>query len=229
LALGGLARQGNRRDDERQDNFICKYLRRQAIIAAMARRARPSGDADPDVMDVDSFLGVKPDARDGEPVCQVDGTCSGATTSPIDLAGLDEAERLRVLAALTARFSSSYQRWMRSRAGEVLTYPRARVLEVLASEGPAIMRDIAGRLSMTARNMTAIVDALEDAGMVQRVAHPHDRRATLITLTKDGRREAHQVRAQAASRVGVAFNTLSLEDQQQYAELLTRLAATFCE
>jgi DNA-binding MarR family transcriptional regulator len=199
------------------------------MIAAMARRARPSGDADPNATDVDSFLGVEPDFRDGEPACQVEETCSGATTTPIDLAGLDEVERLRVLAALTARFSTSYQRWMRSRAGEVLTYPRARVLEALASEGPAIMRDVADRLSMTARNMTAIVDALEDAGMVQRVAHPHDRRATLITLTKDGRREAHQVRAQAASRVGVAFNTLSIEEQQHYAELLSRLASTFCE
>ena len=180
-------------------------------------------------MDAERFLSVEPDCLGGEPVCQADEICSGATNTLIDLAGLDEVERLRVLAALTARFSSSYQRWTRSRAGEVLTYPRARVLEVLATEGPVIMRDIADRLSMTARNMTAIVDALEDAGMVQRVAHPHDRRATLIKLTKDGGREAHRMRARAASRVGVAFSTLSLEDQQHYVELLSRLAATFCK
>jgi DNA-binding MarR family transcriptional regulator len=199
------------------------------MIRVVARRARPTGDVDPEAMDAERFLNAEPDCLGGEPVCQAEEICGGATNTLIDLAGLDEVERLQVLAALTARFSSSYQRWTRSRAGEVLTYPRARVLEVLATEGPVIMRDIADRLSMTARNMTAIVDALEDAGMVQRVAHPHDRRATLIKLTKDGGREAHRMRAQAASRVGVAFSTLSLEDQQHYVELLSRLAATFCK
>ena len=180
-------------------------------------------------MDPLDLAGCGPSAVD--PCLAAVDPCAGpACGEPLkDLAELDGDERLRVLAALTARFSASFLRWMRSRGEDALTYPRARVLDVLSTEGPAIMRDIADNLGMTARNMTAIVDALEGAGLVQRVAHPHDRRATLIELTTEGRREATQARAQAAARVGVAFNDLTLEEQQRYAELISRLAATFCE
>ena len=139
---------------------------------------------------------------------------------------MTETERAQVLAGLTARFAASYIRAMGSR-GTTLSYPRVHALEVLG-HGPAIMRDLAVELGTTARNVTAIVDALEDAGFVSRSPHPTDRRATVIGLTQQGRAEIAEARCQALGKVVSLFDALSLEEQQRYADLLGRLLEAFC-
>lgn len=147
-----------------------------------------------------------------------------ARIEPVDLEGLPLSDRMETLAALTARFAATYLRWMGDR-GLILSYPRRRVLEALESGGPLIMRDLAGALGMTARNITAIVDALEAAGFVARRRHPTDRRATLIELTDAGRVEIDQARLQAVDKLGILFGQLSPSEQQVYADLLARLSA----
>lgn len=177
------------------------------------------------------------DRGPGEPVAcgEVPGTvgdcagpaawCEGA--GPVELASLPERDRLQALAALTARFAGSYLRFMGGR-GDALSYPRLRVLELLEVAGPTIMRDLAERLAMTARNITAIVDVLEEAGLVARVPHPTDRRATVVELTGAGRVETVRARGASLDRVAAAFGPLSLEEQQVYADLLGQLSAGFC-
>jgi DNA-binding MarR family transcriptional regulator len=145
-----------------------------------------------------------------------------------DLAELDEADRLLLLAALTARFSASYLRRMRSRPADALNFSNGRVLEILETRGPTIMRDIAESLGTTPRNMTAIIDSLEECGSVRRTPHPGDRRATVVELTAAGRKQADQARQEAVARVATAFNSMSLEEQQQYADLLGRVLGFFC-
>ncbi|HEX6955940.1 MAG TPA: MarR family transcriptional regulator [Agromyces sp.] len=68
-------------------------------------------------------------------------------------------------------------------AGTSLTTARTRVLWDLAHVGPSTQQALANRLEVSARNVTGLVDALEDAGYVVRAPHPTDRRATLVTLT----------------------------------------------
>lgn len=162
---------------------------------------------------------------DGDCCAEAAAWCAGE--GPVDLAALEPSERLQALAALTARFSGSYLRWMGSR-GSALSYPRLRVLELLEVGGPTIMRSLADSLGMTARNITAIVDALEDAHLVVRRPHPTDRRATVVELTDEGRAETDLARGRSLERVASAFGALSLEEQQAYADLLTRLSAAFC-
>lgn len=145
-----------------------------------------------------------------------------------DLSSLDEDERLRVLGALSGRFSAGFLRSMRSRAGETLPYSNVRVLEILESQGPTIMRELAASLGMTARNMTAIVDSLEESGLVHRNPHPRDRRATIIELTAEGKGAASRARSDAVGWVADAFKSLTSEEQQQFAGLLSRLARFFC-
>jgi DNA-binding MarR family transcriptional regulator len=162
---------------------------------------------------------------EGSELCGEEAACGGGEQ---DLSSFDEAERLQFLAALTARFSATYLRWMRMRPGVSLTYSNVRVLEILVSEGPTIMRDIATSLGLTARNMTAIIDALEEGGLVRRTPHPHDRRATVVELTPVGREEAGRARRESVARVADAFNTMTVDEQQQYAALLRRLGGFFC-
>ncbi len=97
-----------------------------------------------------------------------------------------------MLVAQTARFSASFLRWMETRACGGMNYARLRLLQALHCGGPAIMRDLGTQLGTTPRNMTAIVDALEEAQLVVRRPHPTDRRATLIELSPEGAREAEE-------------------------------------
>ncbi|HEY3164441.1 MAG TPA: MarR family transcriptional regulator [Candidatus Limnocylindrales bacterium] len=63
---------------------------------------------------------------------------------------------------------------------------RAELLWRLQRRGPATQRALSEDLRCTPRNVTGLVDALETAGLVERRAHPTDRRATLVTLTDAG-------------------------------------------
>jgi len=116
---------------------------------------------------------------------------------------------------------------MRSGTDDTLPFSSVRVLETLETQGPTIMREIAGTLGMTPRNMTAIIDALEEDGLVRRVPHPHDRRATVIELTAAGRQSADRARANATAWVADAFNSLTADEQRQYADMLRRIGAFF--
>jgi DNA-binding MarR family transcriptional regulator len=48
------------------------------------------------------------------------------------------------------------------------------------------MRELAGLLGMEPPNLTAVIDDLEHSGLVQRHAHPTDRRIKLVVATPKG-------------------------------------------
>jgi len=142
---------------------------------------------------------------------------------PDALAGLGETERRRALVAQTARFAAAFLRWTDGRSCGGLTYTRLRLLEALHCGGPAIMRELGGSLGVSPRNMTAMVDALEDAHLVVRRPHPTDRRATLVELSPDGIREAEQALAPRLDAVAELFNELSADEQREFFVTLGRL------
>jgi DNA-binding MarR family transcriptional regulator len=141
----------------------------------------------------------------------------------VSLAGLPEAERRRRLVAETARFTSAFVRWMEGRACGGLSYARLRLLQVLHCGGPAIMRDLGVQLGVSPRNMTAMVDAMEDAQLVVRRPHPTDRRATLIELSPRGAREAEQALEPRLDAMAELFVGFSAAEQQAFADVLVRL------
>ncbi|HLL62719.1 MAG TPA: MarR family transcriptional regulator [Propionibacteriaceae bacterium] len=71
-------------------------------------------------------------------------------------------------------------------AGTGLTTARTHLLWVLHHSGPSKQQALATALSVSPRNVTGLVDALETGGFVARTPHPSDRRAILITLTERG-------------------------------------------
>jgi DNA-binding MarR family transcriptional regulator len=74
----------------------------------------------------------------------------------------------------------------RSLAAQGLTPARTHLLWELGRRGPSTQRALADALDVSARNITGLVDALEETGFVARRPHPDDRRATLVTLTDRG-------------------------------------------
>lgn len=67
-----------------------------------------------------------------------------------------------------------------------LTPARTHLLWEAYHRGPCTQRVLADALGVTPRNVTGLVDALEETGYVRRGPHPDDRRATLVTLTDQG-------------------------------------------
>lgn len=73
----------------------------------------------------------------------------------------------------------------RAFAGTGLTPARVHVLWALHHGGPATQRQLADACRVSPRNITGLVDALEDSGHVRRTPHPTDRRAVLVVPTDE--------------------------------------------
>lgn len=103
-----------------------------------------------------------------------------------------------------------------------LTVSQAIALRELSS--PLTMRELAGRMSCEASNVTFIVDRLEAGGLVERTPHPGDRRAKRVRLTPDGR----SVRAKLMRQLtkDSPLDPLGAEDRQQLQGLLAKAVRT---
>lgn len=101
---------------------------------------------------------------------------------------------------------------------------RLRAMRMLArAQQPLRMRDLSEMTGVAARTTTSIVDTLERDGLVERVRHPHDRRAFLLRLTDQGvrcHREAEKVDSLALAE---ATAGLGKEDREQLRALLARI------
>ena len=101
-------------------------------------------------------------------------------------------------------------------AGTGLTTARTHLLWVLHHAGPSNQQTLAAALSVSPRNVTGLVDALEAGGYVARQPHPTDRRATLVTLTERG----HQTMAgMVRERQAIAASLVEGFDDDRLARL----------
>ena len=120
-----------------------------------------------------------------------------------------------------AAFGPAYMRWVRSRMQEPgVSYARMRLLGALHCGGPKIMSGISDELGVTRRNITALVDALEEEGLVRRRPHPTDRRTTVIELTGEGARTMDTLYDEHRRSVAELFAELSDEDRRELVRLL---------
>jgi DNA-binding MarR family transcriptional regulator len=109
-----------------------------------------------------------------------------------------------------------------------LTGPQWRVFRMLGEspEGSLTPGQVSDHLGVTGGNTTGIVDKLEEAGLVQRLPHPEDRRATLLQLTATGREMYAHVRPVFDERVTDLLSCLSEDEKQQTIALLGRVLSS---
>lgn len=123
-----------------------------------------------------------------------------------------------------ANFERAYAKWVESPLQNTgLTYARVRLLGVLERKGPQIMSALSDELVVSPRNITVLVDALEANGLVQRQAHPTDRRAIVIELTPKGVETCGAMYSQHIEAVAELFTDLSEADQRELLRLLNLL------
>ena len=119
-------------------------------------------------------------------------------------------------------FIDAFMRWSKANAAAAgPSLARLRVLNTLHCEGPMKMADLADALEVTPRNITALVDGLEGEGLVQRSAHPTDRRVTLVELT-DKANDAEKLFAAHQDSVAGLCSVMTADEQREYLRL-TRL------
>lgn len=121
-------------------------------------------------------------------------------------------------------FGPAFFKWMTAgEAGEGLTFARVRVLKALHHHGPQIMSGIRDELGVTARSVTALVDALESDDLVRRTPHPSDRRATVVELTETGRAAIAGTHDVFVGRARSVFGQLDEDDQRTLLRILRTL------
>ena len=126
-----------------------------------------------------------------------------------------------------AAFGPLYLKWVRSRLqGGGMTYARMRLLGALHCNGPQIMSSISEELGVTRRNVTALVDALEEERLVRRKPHPTDRRATVIEMTDRGKETMDRVYDEHRAAVAELFADLDEKDRSELMRMLGVLRET---
>jgi DNA-binding MarR family transcriptional regulator len=102
-------------------------------------------------------------------------------------------------------------------------------VRVLARLGEVPVSRYGAELGVPRSTITNLVDRLEHAGLVARVASPNDRRVTLVRLTETGQ-DAVEARTRISeSDVGRGILALDATDQTTLAELLERVVASQSE
>jgi DNA-binding MarR family transcriptional regulator len=105
-----------------------------------------------------------------------------------------------------------------------LTFARyeALVLLTFSRTGQLPMRVMGDRLQLHPTSVTNIVDRLQADGLVRRVPHPTDRRATIVEITDTGTALLEKA-TDAVTRIRFGLEGLTPEEEAQLTELLGRV------
>jgi MarR family 2-MHQ and catechol resistance regulon transcriptional repressor len=109
------------------------------------------------------------------------------------------------------------------RLPEELTPSRFSVMEALLHCGPLCQQDAARKVLRTPGNITAVVDQLEQEGLVERKEDPADRRRRLLHLTGRGRRLMEDHFPKHAECVTRGMKILSSGEQRTLGSLCRKL------
>jgi DNA-binding MarR family transcriptional regulator len=105
-----------------------------------------------------------------------------------------------------------------------LTFARyeALVLLTFSRTGRLPMRVMGERLQLHPTSVTNIVDRLQADGLVRRMPHPTDRRATLVEITDAGS-ALREDATKSVTAIDFGLSGLTPEQEQQLTELLGKV------
>lgn len=126
---------------------------------------------------------------------------------------------MRATDTLVRRLSQGLQ-------GEVVTHLQLPVLEALLHVGPMSQVELGRKLLRSASNVTGVLDALEQRGLVARQRRSDDRRVIDVFLTDTGREAIERVFPLHARNVAEAFAGLTADEQDTLGKLCKKLGLT---
>jgi DNA-binding MarR family transcriptional regulator len=117
------------------------------------------------------------------------------------------ASRLRVDISRMARR-------MRQEAGAALSPSLTAALVTIERHGPLTPSELAQRERVRRPTVTRVLARLEEAGLVDRAADPHDRRSCLVSVSDDGRELLAVVRARKDAFLARRIDALEAADRE---------------
>ena len=135
----------------------------------------------------------------------------------------DEIAATEALAAL--RVASHGMRNMMDRWLERhdLSEGRMTVLWRLRAKGPTTLGDLAESLDVSPRNITGLVDHLEQDALVERFADPEDRRATRVRLAPAGKQKLSDIKHEMGTHSHGVVAGFTEDELKQLRHLLLKL------
>lgn len=118
--------------------------------------------------------------------------------------------------------TTAVEKSLRTKFGISLTdYQILKALQ-LSESGTWLLSRLAWHLMVHATTVTLAVERLEAKRLVKRHSHPHDRRATLVTITADGRELADDA-TDALARVDFGLPGLTASQARSLTATIARL------
>ncbi|MFB9835070.1 MarR family winged helix-turn-helix transcriptional regulator [Actinoallomurus acaciae] len=135
-----------------------------------------------------------------------------------DLTNVELAARLRMtLGRLNRR--------VRQHGPQTLSSSQASTLSSVEALGPVRLGDLAAHEGVTAPTQSRLVGSLEQQGLLRRMPDPEDRRATLLAITAQGRRQLEQLRGERSAFLVSQIATLTEEQREALVAALDALEA----
>jgi DNA-binding MarR family transcriptional regulator len=146
---------------------------------------------------------------------------TGVTNQVPDAEGLTDVE----LAARLRMTLGRLNRRVRQHGPQSLSSSQASTLASVEALGPVRLGDLAAHEGVTAPTQSRLVGSLEHQGLVRRMPDAEDRRATLLAITAQGRRQLDQLRGERSAFLVGQLGRLSPERRTALVAALDALEA----
>ncbi|MFL5306426.1 MAG: MarR family winged helix-turn-helix transcriptional regulator [Polyangia bacterium] len=100
------------------------------------------------------------------------------------------------------------------------------ILEALLHKGPLLVSELGRIAQLTSGAITTAVDRLASQQLVERSSDASDRRARVVTLTREGRALITKIFDQHSARLDAASDGLTAAERQTLINLLKKLGKT---
>jgi DNA-binding MarR family transcriptional regulator len=129
-------------------------------------------------------------------------------------------EALSALRVASHGMRNMMDRWLERHD---LSEGRMTVLWRLRAKGPTTLGDLAESLDVSPRNITGLVDHLEQDALVERFADPEDRRATRVRLAPAGKQKLSEIKHEMGTHSHGVVAGFTEDELKQLRHLLLKL------
>ncbi len=134
-----------------------------------------------------------------------------------------QIDTLNAFIKMTRASESINGRLSRSLSCESITMSQFGILEALLHIGPQNQRELGKKILKSGGNITLVIDNLEKRGFVTRETDPSDRRAVIISLTKEGEKFISDYFPVHLEKIVEEFAVLSPEELKELARLCKKV------
>ena len=104
-----------------------------------------------------------------------------------------------------------------------------KCLDIMTLKGPASPSELAQHTGLSTGATTAMIDRLENAGLVVRRPHPTDRRGTIVVLSRKAMRKLPAMFASLAKAMDALVSTYSEKELKVLADFFAKVGVLWKE